>query len=342
MAVSSGETGYRAAAKSRSRAGSCHSDGHRRAGTDAVRGVYTENKLALRRYEPDVRRHDVPLVLTYPLVNEPSILDLQSDRSVVGQFLERGFVVYLIDWGDPSRLDAHLALGDFVDRYLRNCVDAARERAPSAAVHLHGYSTGALLAVMYAARYPATVATLTLQGPPLDFDADGRFLDFEALVRAQDTERFVELFGVVPAPFLDVGFSLRKPVEYAITNPLHLYDDFEDRAFVEHVARKSKWAIGGMSVPGATYRQLVEELFEENRLLRNELTLSDTPVDIGAIDMPVLLVIGRDDAFVPPEASRPFLDAIPSDDTAVIEFPHDTRRPVGRHGGPRGRLAAGL
>ena len=61
--------------------------------------VHTENKLELRRYEPENRAYDVPVFLTYPLINEPSILDFRSDRSVVRQFLDRGFEVYLVDWG---------------------------------------------------------------------------------------------------------------------------------------------------------------------------------------------------------------------------------------------------
>lgn len=283
--------------------------------------VYTENKLDLRRYEPENRAYDVPVFLTYPLINEPSILDFRPDRSVVRRFLERGFEVYLVDWGDYTPLDASLTLDDFVDRYLRNCVDAARERSGTDAVHLHGYSTGAPLAVAYAALSPATVETLVLQGPPLDFHAEGGFLDVGELVRSHDAGTLADVFGTVPAPVLDAGLSIRKPVEYAVGAPLRLYENFDDEEFVEDFARRGEWAIGGIDVPGETYRGIVEELFEENRLIESELFVGGERVDLSNIDMPVVLVVGAEDQFVPPGAYESFLDRVPSDDTATIEFP---------------------
>jgi polyhydroxyalkanoate synthase len=283
--------------------------------------VYRENKLELRRYEPEERKHDVPVFLTYPLINEPSILDFRPDRSVVRQFLESGFEVYLVDWGDYTTLDAALTLDDFVDRYLRNCVDAAFERSEADTVHLHGYSTGAPLAVAYAALSPENVRTLVLQGPPLDYHTEGGFFDFGELVRSHDPETLVELFGTVPAPILDLGLSIRKPVEYTLGAPRRLYDNFDDEEFVEDFARRAGWAIGGMDVPGETYRGIVEELFEENALMENELVLNGEHVDLDALEMPVLLVVGAEDKFVPSGAYMPFLDRVPSSDTEVIEFP---------------------
>lgn len=283
--------------------------------------VYTENKLELRRYEPENRRHDVPVFLTYPLINEPSILDFRPDRSVVRQFLDRGFEVYLVDWGDYTLLDASLTLGDFVDRYLRNCVEAAHDASGADAVHLHGYSTGAPIAVAYAALHPENVRTLVLQGPPLDFHAEGGFFDFGELVRSHDAGTLADVFGAVPAPVLDIGLSIRKPAEYAVGAPFRLYENFDDEEFVEDFARRAEWAIGGMDVPGGTYRGIVEELFEGNRLIENELFVNGKHVDLDAIDVPVLLIVGAEDAFVPPGAYMPFLDRVPSDDTDVLEFP---------------------
>jgi polyhydroxyalkanoate synthase len=37
--------------------------------------------------------------------------------------------------------------------------------------------------------------------------------------------------------------------------------------------------------------------------------------------MPVVLIVGTEDKFVPPESYRPFLDAVGSDDATVVEFP---------------------
>ncbi len=39
---------------------------------------------------------------TYALIDMPAVLDLCRDRSVIGQFLDKGFDVYLIGWGSPG------------------------------------------------------------------------------------------------------------------------------------------------------------------------------------------------------------------------------------------------
>lgn len=284
--------------------------------------VYEEHPVRLRRYEPradEVR--SAPVVIAYAFINDPSILDFAPDRSIVRALLERGFPVYVVDWGDPSPIDRSLGLGDYVVRYLDNCVEAARGAHDAASVHVLGYSTGAPLAAAYAALFPDRVRTLVLQGPPLNFDAG----DCVALVRTLaanfDYERLAEVFNAVPTPLLEAGLSLRKPLEYGATTPLRLWDRLDDDAFVEGEGRKVEWAAGGPAIPATMFREFVEELLLENRLIENELSLFDRRVDLSAIEMPVMLVLGQEDAFVPREASVPFLDEVGSDDTAVVEFP---------------------
>lgn len=58
--------------------------------------------------------------------------------------------------------------------------------------------------------------------------------------------------------------------------------------------------------------------------------MGDERVDLDALDPPVLLVVGAEDEFVPPGVYEPFLDRVPSDDTATIEFPTTPSGAIGR------------
>ncbi|WIV66885.1 alpha/beta fold hydrolase [Natrialbaceae archaeon AArc-T1-2] len=286
--------------------------------------VHEEPLVDLRRYEPaavDATERRAPIMIVYPFINDPSILDFRPERSVIRGFLERGFPVYVLEWTDASPLDRSRGLDDVVGRTLARCVAFARRDADAEAVHLLGYSTGAPLAAAYAGLYSDTVRTLTLQGAPLDFDAGGSVGQLRSIARRLDLEQVAETFDVVPASFLEAGFVLRKPVEYAITNPLRLWDRFDDDEYVEDVARKLAWTVDGPAIPAAFFREFVRRLLVENRLVREELCVNGRTVALEDVSMPVLLVVGRDDAFVPPEASVPFLDVIGSEDTEVREFP---------------------
>jgi len=281
--------------------------------------VYTENKLELRRYDPETRRHETPVFVVYALVNSPEILDLQPDRSVIRRLLEAGFVVYLIDWGEPSRLDQSLTMADYVGRYTDNCVAAACADAGVEDVHLLGYCMGGTMSVMYAATRPARVRTLSLLTTPVVFDGTGGVLELWA--SHLDPDVVVDALGNVPAELLAVTFAMMDPVENFLGKYVRLSENVDDDAFVENFARMERWVWDGVDVAGAAYREFVGDLYRENRLIEGTYHLGDRPVDLAAVDLPLQQVLGEYDHIVPPESSRPLNDAVASEDERVVEFP---------------------
>jgi len=291
-------------------------------GQTASEVIYSENKLDLLHYEPRTDDpHNTPLLVVYALINRPYILDLQPDKSVVRRFLEDGFDVYLIDWGEPSRLDASLTLGDYVNRYIDNCVDVVRERTRTEMINVIGYCMGGTLSTMYAALHPEKVRTLGLMATGLCFDDTGGILEQWGSEEYFDPEAITETSGNIPAEFLAVGFAQMKPVENYLSKYTILFDNLEDKTAVENFGRMERWVRDGVDVAGEAYRQFIEEIYQENALYRNELVLDGDPVDIENLTMPVLQIIGSFDHLIPPEASKPFTEVIPSEDTDIYEFP---------------------
>ncbi|GAB6862744.1 class III poly(R)-hydroxyalkanoic acid synthase subunit PhaC [Haloplanus litoreus] len=285
--------------------------------------VYRENKLELHHYEPLVpeeERHDVPLLFVYALINRPYILDLQPNRSVIRRMLEAGFDVYMIDWGEPSDLDTSLSLHDYVNRYIDNCVDEVRERSGQDSINILGYCMGGTMSVMYAALHPEKVRNLGLMAAGLCFDGTGGILEMWGDEDFFSPGAITETFGNVPAEFLDVGFALMDPVHNYITKYGNLYDNIEDDDFVENFARMERWLNDPIDVAGVAYREFLEDVYQGNKLYRNELELNGERVDLDDITMPVLQVIGEYDHLIPPEASKPFNEKVASDDTEIMEF----------------------
>ena len=75
---------------------------------DVVLELGSVKLLRYRRTTPATQR--VPVLCCYALVNRPYILDLLPDKSVIRQYLARGFDVYIVDWGVPSDSDRALGL----------------------------------------------------------------------------------------------------------------------------------------------------------------------------------------------------------------------------------------
>ncbi|ELZ94470.1 poly(3-hydroxyalkanoate) synthase subunit PhaC [Haloferax mucosum ATCC BAA-1512] len=284
--------------------------------------VYEENKLRLHHYESQTEtQYDVPILIVYALINRPYILDLQPDRSVVRTLLEQGFDVYLIDWGEPSRLDTHLTLDDYVSRYIDNCVDVVRERSGQDSINVLGYCMGGTMSVMYASLFPEKVRNLGLMAAGLVFDETGGVLERWGSEEYYSPKAVTDTFGNVPSEFLDVGFALMDPVENYVTKYVRLFENVENESFVENFARMEQWLSDGIDVAGATYTQFLEDIYQQNKLAKNELELDGKKIDLDRIEMPLVQIVGEYDHLIPPEASVGFNDLVPSDDTSVIEGP---------------------
>ena len=284
--------------------------------------AYTENKLELLHYEPQTdEQHDVPILVIYALINKPFILDLQPDRSVIRRLLEAGFDVYMIDWNEPSRLDQHLTLDDYVNRYIDNCVDVVREESGQDSINILGYCMGGTMSTMYAALHPEKVRNLALMAAGLCFDDTGGVLELWGDDEYFSPHDLTETHGNAPAELLDVGFALMDPVSNYVSKYVRLYDNLENDDFVENFGRMERWLSEGIDVAGNTFAQFVEDIYQENKLYNNELYLEGEHVDLANIDMPVLQITGEYDHLIPSETSIPFNDVIASDDTDVIEYP---------------------
>ncbi len=284
--------------------------------------VYQENKLDLLHYESRTdEQNEMPILVVYALINRPYILDLQPDRSVIRKLLDAGHDVYMIDWNEPSRLDQHLTIDDYVNRYIDNCVDEVRERSGQDSINILGYCMGGTKSAMYAALYPEKVNALGLMAAGLCFDGTGGVLEQWGDDQYFDPEDLTDTFGNAPSDLLDDGFALMDPVNNYVSKYVTLFENVESDDFVANFARMEKWLGDGIDMAGDTYAEFLEKIYQNNELYNNELYLDGEHVDIDNIDMPVLQILGEYDHLIPPEASKPFMDVIPSEDKEIIEYP---------------------
>ena len=286
--------------------------------------VYRENKLELLHYESQTdEQNEVPILIVYALINKPFILDLQPDRSVVRRLLEAGHDVYMIDWNEPSRLDQHLGLHDYINRYMDNCVDVVRERSGQEKINLHGYCMGGTFSAIYTALHQEKVNALALMAAGLCFDNTGGVLEKWGSEEYYDPKAVVDTYGNVPAAMLDDGFKLMDPVDNYVQKYITLNENLESDDFVKNFARMERWLDEGIDLAGQAYVEFLENIYQDNSLYKNEMELNGEHVDVSSITVPILQILGEYDHLIPPEASKPFNDVVgtPKEDITVIEYP---------------------
>lgn len=291
-------------------------------GVTPSRVVYEEDRLKLLHYETDADvKYSPPLVVIFALVNRPYVLDLQEGRSVVANFVGRGFDTFLIDWGVPLNADRHLSMDDYVNGYIHNVVDHVRERTGSDKINLLAYCMGGTMGTIFTALHQEKVRNLILMAAGIDFATREGLLNLWTDERYFDVDSFLEVYGNCPSSFLQAAFLMMNPVQNTVQKFCAFAEGLHDEKFVENFLTMETWLNDNIPLPGEMFREFVIYLYQKNLLTKNQLPVGTHVVDLRRITCPVLNLMATNDDLVPCAQSRPLNDLISSEDKQIFEFP---------------------
>lgn len=288
--------------------------------------IWTLNKAKLYRYVPVVpaeKRHPVPLIRVFALMNRASILDLRPGNSFVEHMVAQGFDVYLLDWGAPGPEYRNLKFDDYALDYLPRAIRKVKAVSGSDSFSLLGWCMGAILTTIYASLRPDEgLKILVLLTAPLDFSDPncGTFLKWidEKLF---DVDKLVSTLGNMPGEILDYGAKALKPVENYIGNYIRLWDNIDNPKIVESWHAMNTWVTDLIPMSGAAYKQLIVDLFRENRLMKGTLMVRGQVVDLARVQASVLNVVATEDHIVPPCQTEGVMPKIGSADKELLKVP---------------------
>ena len=286
--------------------------------------IWTLNKAKLYHYIPVLpsqQRHKIPLFLVFALMNRPYILDLRPGYSFIEYMLKQGYDVYLLDWGAPGPEDKDLQFDDYVLDYLTRAIRKVKAVSGSDEFSMLGWCIGAILATIYAALRPDDgLKNLLLLTAPLDF-SDKTAGGFVRWVNDTnfDPNLIVESLGNVPGKMIDYGARALKPVENYIGSYLTLWDNLDNPRIVESWHAMNTWVTDLIPMAGATYRQLIKELYQENRLIEGNLIIRGQRVDLSRIRANLLDVIALADHISPPCQSESIMTRVNSKDQLLLK-----------------------
>jgi polyhydroxyalkanoate synthase len=290
-----------------------------RKGVTPSETVYEEDRLKLRHYLSETEpRHRTPLVFIYALVNRPYILDLKRGRSVVANFVERGFDTYLVDWGVPTYADRHLTLDDYINGYMLNVLDYVRERTGVEKINVLGYCMGGTMSAMFTALHQERVRNLILLAAPIDFATQDSLLNVWARPENFDVDKFVDAFGNCPPELLQATFLLLRPVGNLIEKPINFFEHMHEEKFLEDFMTTETWLNDNIPVPGEVYRQFIKYLYQQNLLTKNRMPVGKHIVSLKNISCPVLNIMAGKDDLVPCSQGTPFTDLVGSADRKTL------------------------
>lgn len=296
-------------------------------GTTPKDEVFRIDKTVLYRYRPTVEKPgSIPVLLTYALVGRYTMMDLQEDRSLVRNLLRAGLDVYVVDWGHPSRADRYAGLNDYVNDYVAACIDEMCRRHGLPSVNLLGVCQGGVLSLCYTALNPTRVRNLITTVTPVDFHADkaenridrGFMNVWARSLEPADIDRLVDQLGIVPGEFVGYLFSLMTPGRSLTKYNLDLLDAAGDEAKLLNFLRMERWLADRPHQPGEVSRQWLKELYQDNKLIKDQFVLDGRTVRLGDISCPVLNIYTETDHIIPPEMSRALNGRVGSQDYSEV------------------------
>jgi polyhydroxyalkanoate synthase len=289
-------------------------------GTTPKDAVYRENKATLYRYHSPVNEvKPVPLLIVYALINRLYILDLYPGRSFVQHLLREGIDVYAVDWGTAGLEDREIPFDYYIEGYLDRMVKKVIKLSGSPQVSLFGYCIGGTMSAIYAALHPERVKNLVLLAPPINF-AEGGYLR-----QAVDSNHFpldtlMAAYGNLPSWSMQAGFKILNPIG-DIAKYYNFIKHMHDDRFLENFFAMETWVNDNVPFPGAAYRTLIKDLYQENRLYRGLLEIDGRRVDLKKITANHLTVGASEDNIVPPHGATCIKELISSQDNEAIVMP---------------------
>ena len=256
------------------------------------------------------------LIVAAP-IKRPYIWDLTPTTSAIRFCLGQGLRVRLLEWLPASRTTGNNGLTEYTAA-IGECVAKLPGESAGVKPFLIGHSLGGTLAAMFGALAPDSIRGLVLLGAPLCFrPAMSRFRD--ALVSLVPSG----LAEAEPCPgsLLSHFSALASPDTFIWSRLKDAAFSVTDSHAMEIHARVERWALDEIALPGKLVHQLVEWLYRENLFCHGALKIDGTLVGPQSVSVPTLAVINMADDVALLSSVKPFIDAMPTRDARIIEYP---------------------
>lgn len=285
------------------------------------RAVLRRPGLTLRAYSPTGAG---PAVLVVPApIKGPEIWDLAPPVSAVGQMIRGGLQVYLVQWHRPAEEHQAWGLAEYADAFLNECLDVVRRETHQPTAFVAGHSLGGTLAAIFAALHPQQVQGLILLGAPLAFGSrTGAF--GPATTAAPPVELLTAMLGNVPGTVLDLLALSASPHTFLYDRTADLLRSLPDAEALHRHWQVECWTLDEHAMARRLFEEVVGKLYRDDRFLRGRLEVAGRRAAPREIRAPILTVLERHSAVVPPDAVLPLCEAAGSTSNHILWYEGET------------------
>ncbi len=285
-----------------------HEHPYRRDVTDPS-PVWTKGTAELLDYSGGLT-DTAPAVFIVPsLVNRSYILDLSEKRSLVRYLAANGIRPFLLNWGEPGEAEREYSLENYIIDILLPALEAVRDQAKAAPVHLMGYCMGGTLSVALAALRQEKLASLITLASPWDFKEG--LSSPAAQFLHQDTvwKPMLENWGELPVDMLQALFASLDPnlclKKFSLFNRMTMQSDRAQ----EFVALED-WLNDGVPLVKKVAEECFSDWYGKNKPVLGEWDVGGQRICPQNITIPLLIAVPKSDRIVPPKSALALADQV--------------------------------
>lgn len=251
--------------------------------------VYESDAIKLRCFRYG---EGVPTLVVPPQAGHSShIADYDKGQSLVATVMaNREGPVYCIEWKACTYERRGESIKDLLEQ-----LDTAVMHTAGHPVQLIGLCQGGWLSAIYASIFPVHVKSLTCVATPIDFHIGGGTIYDTVTSLGMFPYSWIVMMGggMMRGEMMLAGWKLMHPVERFLGDYIDIYNmDDEGRKKTERFRR---WYENTQPLAGTWYLQAVEWLFLNNQLVKGELIVAGSPVNLSNITCPVAMIAGGKD-----------------------------------------------
>ena len=259
--------------------------------------VYENALFQLIQYSPSTDKVAAePLLYVPPLVNRYYMIDLVPRQSLVKWLVDEGRTVFVISWVNPGDEHKNKDVGDYVLEGVVEAIMEVRKRTNSApdlfAFCLGGTLVATALAWLAAKSRAKDVNSATLIGSLVDFSDMRDWAAFVHESHLSALELHLERQGYADSLELQRLFAAMRANDLIWSSVVNHY-------LLDRPAPPSDllyWFEDGARIPAAFLKSYNRDLLLNNKLKEPAgFAVGGTPIDLAAIETPMLVIALKDD-----------------------------------------------
>ncbi|MCX8505872.1 MAG: class I poly(R)-hydroxyalkanoic acid synthase, partial [Alphaproteobacteria bacterium] len=263
--------------------------------------VFQTDMMQLIQYNPTTTHvAKRPLMIIPPWINKYYILDLASKNSLVKWAVEQGHTVFMISWVNPGAEHGDKNFENYMSEGPLAALDAIAKATGERDIQALGYCLGGtLLACTLSwmkAKGDDRIKSATFLTTLLDFTEPGElgvFIDEQQLT---DLETRMKKTGFLEGQSMSMSFNMLRDNDliwsFVVNNYLLGKDPFPFDLLY--------WNSDSTRMPAAMHSFYLRKMYLENKLVQaGGISLMGVPIDLGRIDLPIMMVSTREDHIAP-------------------------------------------